>query len=104
MPVKDSLIRSFARLFGWMPRAELDRFQPMPIGLQIAPAGTTKHPKTAIARSWREGDPARCRLCPTCFANPTNFCVVVTPGIVAPKDAALFRLTPDMLAPGPARR
>lgn len=66
--------------------------QPMPIGLHMAPAGTRQHPQTVIGRSWREGDPARCRLCASCSVNPTGFCIIVADGVVDPRDAALFRM------------
>jgi hypothetical protein len=89
---RKSLIQSLLEAFGWIHTSELtDRFQPMPIGLQLAPAGTPEHPKTAIGRSWNPGDVERCRLCPRCTANPTGFCVVGVSGRVEPRNAALYR-------------
>jgi hypothetical protein len=65
--------------------------QPLPLGVLVAPAGNAGRPQTAISRIWRPGDIPHCRLCPTCTANPLGFCLVVAPGDVSDRDAALFR-------------
>lgn len=46
---------------------------------------------TAIARSWREGDPARCQLCSTCKAS-YDHCLVVASEHVPIESAALFSI------------
>jgi hypothetical protein len=72
-----------------------DASQPRPIGVLLCdiPCGTTLC--TAIARVWNEGDPARCRLCPTCSADANNVCLVVAPHQVPDAAAALFALRGD---------
>jgi hypothetical protein len=69
--------------------------QPRPISVLLCdiPCGTTVC--TAIARVWNEGDPARCRLCPTCSADANNVCLVVAPHQVPDAAAALFALRED---------
>jgi hypothetical protein len=83
-----------------------DATQPRPIGvlLCVLPCGTTQ--STAIARAWAPGDPARCRLCPSCSVDANNVCLVVAPGRVPDSDAALFALHGAAKSGGrvPARR
>lgn len=63
------------------------RIQPVPETLIVCHAGTF----TAIARGWRDGDVARCRLCPRSVCQATNnTCLVVTPQHVPNEDAALY--------------
>lgn len=65
--------------------------QPMPIRTLVARmdvAGTTV---TGVTRLWKEGDCARCRLCPECAA-ADNVCLVMLNRVVTKGEAALFDL------------
>jgi hypothetical protein len=69
--------------------------QPMPVGLILGyvPAENPTH--TAILRQHAPGAAKFCRLCPRdrCTYIVGDSCLVVAPEVVAPGDAALYRLS-----------
>jgi hypothetical protein len=64
-----------------------DDDQPEPVECVVDTYGGV----TAIARLWRVGDAARCRLCPVCGAR-ANMCLVQTNREVREEDMWLFAM------------
>lgn len=65
--------------------------QPTPWLAMVAYLDVGAHRVTSISRSWREGDSARCQLCPTCKASYDQ-CLVMRVGHVPIESAALFSI------------
>jgi len=70
------------------------RIPPLPISTRTAPLAVGGRRCTVIARRWRPGDPARCRLCDRCSV-PTDAagapaCVIIVAREVRPAAAPLF--------------
>ena len=63
--------------------------QPHPTRTRVSHRNSMGQIITAIARTWEDGDEARCRLCDECDASE-GMCLVQVVGRVVPEDAALF--------------
>jgi hypothetical protein len=70
--------------------------QPMPIDMSVAHKSCGAVEMTAIMRTWRDGDAARCQLCPraACTVNDNNACIVLIPRHIPYRSAALATLLP----------
>jgi hypothetical protein len=71
--------------------AHLDPLQPRPIQTLVVCMDVGGGTVTGIARVWKKGDPARCRLCPECAA-ADDVCMLMVNKPVAEADAPLFSL------------
>jgi hypothetical protein len=67
--------------------------QPMPVDCAVAYSERDGQTETSIARLWKPGATARCRLCPLghCTAGAGNMCLVVVKARVPERDAWLFK-------------
>lgn len=68
--------------------------QPKPVGLLVSHIPEHAPERTAIVREWREGEGRLCKFCPPglCCLTPRGTCLVIAPGFIAPRDAAVYRV------------
>lgn len=74
--------------------------QPRPTQTRVVYLAVDGRTVTAIMRHWREGDPARCWLCPTCRAYDDGCLVSVGIRVERP-DAELFSIAGLKYQPQP---
>lgn len=74
-----------------LPSPNTVPFAPKAIGIILVQQ--PEYDQTVITRNWKEGDPARCRLCPICTANTCDTCTVIAPGLIDVRSALAYRFT-----------